>query len=770
MPDIHNAQTITPFIKSPHIGSTGVDVVSGAGGSGGSGTPGAVWYSGTSSPPSGGTGIVGDFFLNTSNGEVYEKTAATVWTYRMNIQGAAGAGVPPGGSVGQVLAKSSSVNYSTQWVDQTAGGTVVSGAYVPLDQFPVTFGVQVSSNSVAVSASTTIPTVSVRAPYAFTLTEVRAFASAADGVTVLLDIESTIGGISQSILGNRIQIDANELTSIEAATQPTIVQSNVASDQELRFFVDQVGAGWRGLTVWLLGRRTITLTPTVPGTPSWFGPSLGAVTGQATVFWSPPSENNSPILSYDVQYKLASGSTWTTYSGGIGSGTVAGTGLPYRSAILTGLTTGSLYDVRVRAVNAVGPGPWGVSQLTPTAGVSYSVPSAPTITSVTAGSALLTVTFTAPASDGGSAVTSYQYSTDNGTTWTTRSGTATSTAPFDITGLTNGTAYTVKLRAVNAVGASTASAGVAGTPTAATAPSAPTITAVASGAAQLTVTFTAPVSDGGAAISNYQYSTDNGTTWTTRSLASTASPLVITGLTNGTAYTVKLRAVNSVGSGTASAGVAGTPTAGGSWIRTPTGNTWRVQSTADQVNNPSASAASLYGWARTPNGTNSSVTPLGATSYLYVGQYTEFLDPEYRFGIEQGFVEFDTAVGGTVTSCSLTTGISFDYSDNDFTLEVYARDYGTTVDATDFVPGATLTGLTLAASLSTVGLTTSGTKTFTLSGTVLQSAISTSGKTRLLFVASRNRTGTAPGGGSLAVVNELLILPTTTITLSFVTS
>ena len=71
--------------------------------------------------------------------------------------------------------------------------------------------------------------------------------------------------------------------------------------------------------------------------------------------------------------------------------------------------------------------------------------------------------------------------------------------------------------------------------------------------------FTAPVSDGGAAINNYQYSTDNGSTYTACSPSQTASPILISSLTNGTTYQVKIRAVNSVGYGAASTAVPGTP-------------------------------------------------------------------------------------------------------------------------------------------------------------------------------------------------------------------
>jgi hypothetical protein len=90
---------------------------------------------------------------------------------------------------------------------------------------------------------------------------------------------------------------------------------------------------------------------------------------------------------------------------------------------------------------------------------------------------------------------------------------------------------------------------------------APTITSITASSGALSVAFTAPTLNGGAPISNYKYSLDNGTTWITRSPASTSSPLVIGGVTNGTNYQVKLLAINSQGDGAASSAVSGTPVA-----------------------------------------------------------------------------------------------------------------------------------------------------------------------------------------------------------------
>jgi len=91
-------------------------------------------------------------------------------------------------------------------------------------------------------------------------------------------------------------------------------------------------------------------------------------------------------------------------------------------------------------------------------------------------------------------------------------------------------------------------------------PAAPSIDSISATSTQLSVNFTAG-SNNGSAITNYEYSLNNGSTWTTRSPIATTSPLIITGLTNGTSYPIRLRAINAAGSGDSSTAVSATPTA-----------------------------------------------------------------------------------------------------------------------------------------------------------------------------------------------------------------
>lgn len=48
-----------------------------------------AWYSGTSNPAAG-TGVVGDWYLNTTSGDVFEKTGSSTWTLQGNIRGPQG--------------------------------------------------------------------------------------------------------------------------------------------------------------------------------------------------------------------------------------------------------------------------------------------------------------------------------------------------------------------------------------------------------------------------------------------------------------------------------------------------------------------------------------------------------------------------------------------------------------------------------------------------------------------------------------------------------
>jgi hypothetical protein len=150
------------------------------------------------------------------------------------------------------------------------------------------------------------------------------------------------------------------------------------------------------------------------------------------------------------------------------------------------------------------------------------------------------VAFT-PATYGGLTATSYTVTSNPGLYFATGS-----SSPIVVTGLQSSTQYVYTVSANNQI-ASSVSSSASSPVTATTVPQAPIIGTATPGSSQAEVTFT-PGATGGSAITSYTVTSNPGNI----TASGSSSPIIVTGLTNGTSYTFTVTATNSNGTSSSS--------------------------------------------------------------------------------------------------------------------------------------------------------------------------------------------------------------------------
>ena len=200
---------------------------------------------------------------------------------------------------------------------------------------------------------------------------------------------------------------------------------------------------------------TVPDVTTVPDTPT----NLQATTGDSivTLSWTAPSDGGSSITGYTIQ-QSTDGTTWTAVF------TVSGT-----TATVTGLTDGVQYSFRVLATNSAGDSqPSNVDTATLTASAQRGTETEPNAPKypffwLTADATEVRLFWSPPASDGGSAITSYktQYRIATATSWT--DGPTGLTVPAIIPNLTPNEPYQFRVFAINNIGQSESSLITSGT-------------------------------------------------------------------------------------------------------------------------------------------------------------------------------------------------------------------------------------------------------------------------------------------------------------------
>ncbi len=278
----------------------------------------------------------------------------------------------------------------------------------------------------------------------------------------------------------------------------------------------------------------------LPGAPT--NVQASGTLGGLSLKWRAPSgaaTGGTPLTGYTLKYRKSGTSAWTQRSLAL-----------VTSIDLAGLSAGSQYEIELSARNAVGTGPAAT-----VSGQALALPSVPRSVAVKAGDAKLAVTWKAPANNGGNPITGYvveyrAYAKGWGS-WSSRN-TSASTTKLDITGLTNGSKYQVRVSARTKVGDGPTSTLIQRTP--ASKPGAPKSVKVKAQKGKSTVTWKAAPANG-SKITGYivQYST-NGKKWKqAKAVKASVRKLTTKVGKKGKKVYFRVIAKNKIGKGTPSA-------------------------------------------------------------------------------------------------------------------------------------------------------------------------------------------------------------------------
>ncbi|MDO8557778.1 MAG: DUF2341 domain-containing protein [bacterium] len=248
--------------------------------------------------------------------------------------------------------------------------------------------------------------------------------------------------ITDYVIGYKLTASSTWSTFADGvSTSTTGTVTGLTNGSSYDFRVSAVNAAGQGSA-----SSVASATPaTVPDAPT----AVSAVAGntQATISFTAPANGGSAITGYTV----------TSNPGGF---TGTGSSSP---VTVTGLTNGATYTFTVTATNVAGTG----AASSPSNSVTLpTLPGSPVNLAATVGGSSIGLSWSAPASDGGSSITDYvvEYKLTIGGTWSVfADGLATSTTAT-VTSLSDGTSYDFRVSAVNNIGQGSSSASVMATP------------------------------------------------------------------------------------------------------------------------------------------------------------------------------------------------------------------------------------------------------------------------------------------------------------------
>ena len=280
--------------------------------------------------------------------------------------------------------------------------------------------------------------------------------------------------------------------------------------------------------------RNTTAPSDVPAAPTLTAAVGGA--GSVALTWTPPGSQGASPSGYRVYRGTASGGETSIATLGSATSYVDSTAAP-----------GTTYYYRVSARDSLGEGPLS-NERSARASAAMNAPDAPTLTSATPGVGSISLAWTPPASDGGATITGYVVSRATASGGETPLATLGNVTSYTDSAVSEGTTYYYVVRAVNSIGTGQPSNERFAAPK--SRPGAPALVSVAPNGGALSISWTAPASDGGAAVSGYKLY--RGTTAGGETLLKTLGNVTSytdSAIANGTTYFYVVSATNAVGEG-----------------------------------------------------------------------------------------------------------------------------------------------------------------------------------------------------------------------------
>ncbi|UUA74053.1 DUF4347 domain-containing protein [Cellvibrio sp. QJXJ] len=407
----------------------------------------------------------------------------------------------------------------------TATYTILAGA-IDATNLNISFSATDNAGNATTTADTTNATADNNPPSVSSIAVKGTPATTDTSMEFTVTFDESVGNISTDdfALATTSGAPAGTIASVSAASGSSVdvtinsISGNGAFKLNLNGSTNIADDAGNSVAAFTAGSSHTVDIPTAPTAPT-----IGTATagdGQVSVTFAAPVNNG--------------GSAITTYTATANPGGAFGTcaGPAACTATVSGLNNGTAYTFTVTATNAVGTSvaSGASNSATPKANqtITFTNPGAqnfgttPTLSATT--TSPLTVTFS-------SSTTGVCTITSGGALTFVTAGSCTIDADQAGDSATNAAPTVSRTFTVNAI-----------------VPDAPTIGTATAGNTQATVTFTAPASTGGAAITGYTVTANPGGFTGTGA----NSPITVTGLTNGVAYTFTVTATNSAGTGAAS--------------------------------------------------------------------------------------------------------------------------------------------------------------------------------------------------------------------------